>query len=62
MYRLDWNKKHTKIKIYSTISEGYVTNFETLEYLENHPKYRDLILKRIYKICPCCMQKLPDEA
>jgi hypothetical protein len=38
-HTLKWNKNHSKVKIYSTISEGYITNYITPKFLrENRPE------------------------
>ena len=62
MYELRWNKAHTKVRVWSTIVDGYVqSKYLEPEKMKFHPDQhiRDLVLIQIYKTCPCCFQKLP---
>lgn len=56
--KLKWNKAHTKIAVYSTISEGFLTRYYKPEDLAKDIGYGDLVKRVIYRICPCCDQKI----
>ena len=60
MIRIIWNKNNTKIKLWTTISDGFVGSgkFEKPEYYLDDPNYGDIILREIYNICPCCKREL----
>lgn len=61
MNQLIWNKNHTKVKVYSTISEGDLTSFMIVDELRKYPQFRKLVLWEIDKICPECNQPLPKD-
>lgn len=51
---LIWNKRKTKVKVYTTISEGDLTEFMEPEKLVEDDQHRDLVLRDVYNVCPCC--------
>lgn len=52
-HELVWNKKHTKLKVRSTIVDGYICGVMTPEEMLK-TKHRDLVLRGVYNVCPWC--------
>lgn len=50
---IKWNKKHDKVKVYSTIVDGYITGLMTPEEMLN-TEHKDLVLRDVFNKCPYC--------
>jgi len=57
-HQIVWNKKHTKVKIWSTIVDGYIQGLLTPEEMLK-TEHRDLVLRDVYNLCPYCERPLP---
>lgn len=58
-HKIVWNKAHTKVAIYSTISEGFLTGYRKPDNFKGDFDHWDLVKRGVFRICPCCDQKLP---
>ena len=54
-YYLKWNKAHTKIKVWSTIVDGWMTPFvKPEEMIKRYPEYKDKVMRDAFCKCPYC--------
>lgn len=52
---IKWNKAHTKVKVWSTIVDNWVTEYgEPRALAEKYPSYRDRIIRDSLNECPFC--------
>ena len=55
---IKWNKKHTKVRVWSTVVDAWFTDWMTPDEARNHWEYGDLVKFKLDNICPTCHQKM----